>query len=81
MANVFASDPATDAFAVTPSDSTVLGGVRGLYVGGAGNVNLKTERGTTVLFSGVPAGAILPIRVLQVLSTSTTATNIVAFTD
>lgn len=78
MANVFPSDPARDASNVTPSDTTVLGGVRGLFVGGAGNVNLETEGGTTLVFTGVVAGSILPIRAIRVLSTSTTATNIVA---
>lgn len=79
MANVFPSEPARDASTVTPSDTTVLGGVRGLYVGGAGNINLKTEGGTTLVFSSVGAGSIIPIRAVQVLATSTTATNIVAF--
>lgn len=78
MANVFPSDPARDASTVTPSDTTVLGGVRGLFVGGAGNINLETEAGTTLVFTGVAAGSILPVRVKRVLSTSTTASNIVA---
>lgn len=78
MANVFPSDPARDASTVTPSDTTVLGGVRGLFVGGAGNINVTTEGGTTLVFTGVAAGSIIPLRVVKVLSTSTTATNIVA---
>ena len=78
MASVTPSDPAFDAATVTPSDTTQLGGVRGLFVGGAGNINLETEAGTTLVFTGVTAGSILPIRVKRVLSTSTTATNIVA---
>lgn len=48
-----------------------------LYVGGAGDVKVVTENGDTVTFSAVPVGTILPIRVKQVLSTGTTATNIV----
>ncbi len=47
-----------------------------LYVGGAGNVNLVTIDGDTVLFNAVPAGSFLPIQVKQVLSSSTTATLI-----
>jgi hypothetical protein len=78
MANVFPSDPAQDAVVVTPSDTTHLGNVRGLFVGGAGNVALVTAVGSTVVFTGVPAGAILPVRCTQVRATSTTATNIVA---
>jgi hypothetical protein len=71
--------PALGAASVTPSDSTDLSTwARSLYVGGAGNINVVTVNGSTVLFSSVPAGFILPVRVKRVLSTSTTATNIVA---
>ena len=78
MANVFPADPAQDAAVVTASDTTHLGNVRGLFVGGAGNVALVTAAGSTVVFTGVAAGSILPVRCTQVNSTSTTATNIVA---
>lgn len=78
MANIFPSDPAQDAAAVTASDTTHLGNVRGLFVGGAGDVALVTAAGSTVVFAGVTAGAILPVRCTQVRATSTTATNIVA---
>jgi hypothetical protein len=47
-----------------------------LYVGGAGNVNLVTIDGDTVLFNAVPAGSFFPVQVRQVLSSSTTATLI-----
>lgn len=66
----------TRAAAVTPSD-TLETFAAALYVGGAGNVVVVTEGGDTVTFTGVPAGTILPIRVKQVRSTSTTATSIV----
>ena len=72
--------PAGDAFAVTPSDTTQLA-ANALYVGTTGNVAVVTEAGTTVTFSSVPAGAVLPVRVRQVLSTNTTASNIVALRD
>jgi hypothetical protein len=49
-----------------------------LYVGGAGNLNVVTEGGTTVLLSGVPAGTVLRLRVRRVLVASTTATLITA---
>lgn len=67
------------AAAVTPSDSTELGQVRALYVGGAGNLAV-TMRGDTaaVTFSSVPAGTLLPLAVAKVMSTNTTATAIVA---
>lgn len=72
--------PAANGVAVTKSDSTALdGGVRGLYVGGAGNVAVKFPgNDTAVTFTGVTAGSILPIQVTFVMSTNTTATDIVA---
>lgn len=72
--------PAGDAFAVTPSDTTQLK-ANALYVGGAGNVAVVTEAGSTVTFTGVPAGTVLPIRVRQVLSSNTTATTILGLVD
>lgn len=72
--------PAKNAAAVTPNDSTDLtNAARGLYIGGAGNVVVDmVGTGSTITFTGVLAGTILPIRVARVRSTSTTATNIVA---
>jgi len=71
--------PASNAFAVTPNDSTDLThAARALFVGGAGNVKVDTLGGDTVTFTGVLAGFVLPVRVLRVYSTGTTATNIVA---
>lgn len=70
---------AIDAFAVTPSDSVnfTQGTIRGLYVGGTGNVSLVTGNGNTVLFSAIPAGTFLPVLCSRVNSTATTATLIV----
>ena len=65
------------AVAVTPSDSTVLAVCRGLYVGGTGDLSVRMADGETLTFVSVPVG-IFPIQVDMVLSTSTTATNIIA---
>lgn len=71
--------PAANATAVTANDTTVLTGVRGLYVGGAGNVAVRFPGNpTAVTFSNVPAGSVLAIQVERVMSTNTTATDIVA---
>jgi len=60
--------------AVTKSDSTVLApGV--LYIGTAGDVNVVTRGGSTLLFSNVADASFLPVVVVQVLSTSTTASD------
>ena len=73
------SSSAGDAVAVTKSDTTVLVHTRALFVGGAGNVAVRMAHGqNTVTFTGVPAGALLPISVDKVMETNTTATNIVA---
>lgn len=70
---------AYDARAVTKSDATLLPTTRGLYIGGAGDVAVTMASGQTpVVFAGALAGSILTIQVTQVLSTSTTATSIVA---
>ena len=49
-----------------------------LYVGGAGDVNVTLESGNTAIFAGVNAGSFLPICATQVLSASTTASNMLA---
>lgn len=68
--------------AVTPSDSTNLTSPsRALYVGTTGNVNvLSFDSASNVIFRNVPSGFILPISVLRVNATDTSATNIVALT-
>lgn len=74
-ANVAAS--ATSSGAVTKSDSTVLQ-FRAIYVGGAGDVAIKhTEAGSAVTYPSVPAGTILPVSGVRVMSTSTTASSMV----
>jgi hypothetical protein len=65
------------AVAVTASDATVFPVCRALYIGTGGNLNVRTADGQTLVFSAVAAG-IFPVQVDQVLSTSTTATNIIA---
>lgn len=75
-----ATIPACSAAVVTPSDSTDLALYsRALYIGGAGNVTVDMiETGSTITFSGVAAGTLLPIGVRRVRSTGTTATLIIS---
>lgn len=74
--------PGKNLLAVTPSDSaniTNYPNVRGLWVGGAGNVAiLAADDSAAVTLVGVQAGTLIPIRVKRVNSTNTTATSIVA---
>lgn len=71
--------PATNAAAITPNNSTDLAyTTRGIYVGSSGSLVVDMVSGqTSVTFSNVPAGVILPIRVTRV-RTASTATNLVA---
>ena len=72
---LFNGRTANDAVAITKS-ATADNSFASIYVGGAGNVDVVTEAGTTVSFVAVPVGTILPIRTTNVLATST-ATNMV----
>jgi hypothetical protein len=70
--------PALKLTAVTPSDTTVLTGVRALWIGGAGNVSVIACNDTSAVTLAVPAGTLLPIFATKVMA-ATTATGIVAF--
>lgn len=71
--------PAEGAFSVTPSDTEDLPKqARGLYIGGSGDIYLDTPNDQNVPFIGLVAGTPLPVRVVRVRNTNTTATNIVA---
>lgn len=72
--------PARRAVAVSPDDDAPLTFVtKALYVGGAGDVTVRPLEGVAdCIFSAVPAGSILPVRVSHVRAEGTTATAIVA---
>lgn len=72
------SDPASNGAAVTPHDDNELSQVtRALYVGTTGDVAVTMKGGGNVTYPNVPVGW-MPIRVTKVLSTGTTASDIVA---
>ena len=76
------------AAAVTPSDTADIPSVSTqdgtgnngcvLYVGVAGDVKVTTAGGDTVVFTGLLAGMFVPVQVLRVWNTDTTASDIVA---
>lgn len=76
------------ASTVTPSDTVNIPSLsnengRGnngcvLYVGSAGDLRVLTAGGDDVVFAGIAAGTFLPVQVLRVFSTNTTASSIVA---
>lgn len=69
---------------VTPNNSVDLptgpdgGSCRGLYIGGAGNVNVNLLGGGTAVLTGLSTGQSVVCGITRVLSTSTTATLISA---
>lgn len=66
-----------DAVTVTKSDATVYTPpLRGIWVGGVGDLTVVTQDGSTVTFSAVAAGTLIPIAATKVMSTGTTASNI-----
>lgn len=72
------TSPAVRAWDITPHDSNEESLVfRGLYVGGAGDVEVVDMKDNATVFHAVPAGTILPVMGVRVGSTNTTATDIV----
>jgi hypothetical protein len=65
-----------DAAAVTTSD-TVRFSPSVIYTGSGGTIRVRTAEGSDVTFQSLQPGAILPLRVIQVFASTTTATNIV----
>lgn len=70
--------PAHRAAAVTPHDTNDIENTRAVYVGGAGNLKVKMHNGDEVTFTGVTAGTFMPIQVIRVFATGSTATSVLA---
>ena len=66
-----------DAAAVTPSDTVNLREPSIIWIGTTGSVRVLTAQGSDVTFSAVPGGAVLPVQVIRVWATGTSATNII----
>ena len=64
--------------AITPSDADIFAGGVAVYVGGAGIVTCTPANGGADVPVTMPAGGIVPFRVLAVKATGTTATLMVA---
>lgn len=68
---------------ITPSDVTeyATGHIRSIRVGAGGNLTVVNQDGTSVAINNVQDGELLPVRdIKKVMSTGTTATDIVALT-
>lgn len=70
-------DPGLSFAAVTKSDSTEVN-ARGVYVGTGGDLALANTVGTAVTFKNVASGTYLPVFAWKIMSTNTTASDIVA---
>ena len=79
---------ANRAASVTPSDTLEIPNVSTqdgsgnngcvLFVGVAGNIRVLTVGGDDVTFVGINTGAFIPVQVLRVFATGTTAGSILA---
>ncbi len=68
------SGPASSGFVIAPSDGVDLPETtRALYVGTGGNLSVRMLHGETLTLVNVTAGSLLPLRVVRVLATGTTA--------
>jgi hypothetical protein len=75
-ANIFtATSQAFVVYSMSPQTSMGNPGCF-LYVGGTGNVSVITIGGDQITFNSVPAGTTLPIQVLKLRATGTTATQV-----
>ena len=60
----------------TNSDTVNLETPSVIYVGGAGNVKVTTAQGDDTVFIGLQPGQVIPVQVIRVWSSGTTATNL-----
>lgn len=65
--------PCTSFADITKSDTTLLTGLQWIYVGGTGDLVLKSADGTTTgTFKAVPVGTFIPFGSGYVMAASTT---------
>ena len=68
------------AFSITANDSVNLQNPAVVYVGsiaGGSAVKVTTANGDVVTFSGLVAGTVIPVQVILVWSTGTTASSLI----
>lgn len=74
-----ASQPAREAFAITPHASNEVDPLpKAIFVGTGGNITLRAaDSGADVVFRNVASGQILDVRARYVRASGTTATDLV----
>lgn len=60
----------------TNSDTNYLPTPSVIYVGVTGNVKVTTAQGDDTVFVAVPAGSVIPVQVVRVWATGTTASSL-----
>lgn len=73
------SGPAANIVPIVPDDTDPLPHVtRGILVNGAGDMAVTDAGGNTTTITDIVAGSLLPIQVVKVFATGTTATDLFA---
>lgn len=70
--------PATSLIVASLHDTNLIEPTRGVWIGGGGVLKVTTAAGEDVVISGIGAGTLLPISVIRLWNTGTTATLIIA---
>lgn len=74
-----ATQSARDCIEITPSnDANLAREARAIFIGIGGNLKISTQYGNTVTFMNLVRGQILPVQVVKVWATGTTASNLIA---
>jgi hypothetical protein len=74
------SDPASNAFTITPADADFTTQHSGIYVGGAGTLIITFKGGGGPFTLTVAAGTVLPFRAKRIAAAST-ATGILGLVN
>ena len=69
--------PAEHAFSITTGPGNLEHVTRAIYVGVAGDIHVLMVGGQEITFLNLAAGILHPIRVQRVMTTGTTATDII----
>lgn len=77
MASGMIDAPVKHAVAIV-ADTALSYPTTGVWVGTGGDLEVVMLAGNTVIYPNVPSGVILPIRITMVVSTNTTASDLVA---
>ena len=68
------------AFAIVPHNTTkFVRRARAFYVGVGGDITVLTGAGDVVQLKDVPQGSVIPLEVVRVNATGTTASSLVGF--